>query len=263
MSEFVEKLKQQSARTDITLRPGVAFPDWSAIVSPVAGEALTAMIDAFGVEKRWRGYGGEEDGVHVALLQRYAIQGRAPTPVELTTTTGLAVDEITSIVARLAKRDMVVLDPADGSITGAYPFTERETGHRVTIGDRVLNAMCAVDALGAGAMYGIDATTRSTCLHCGTAIRIATASRGTTLADASPDEAVVLAGIAYQDNAASSLCTIIAFFCCDEHLEIWRAKNRPGAPDYRLSLDEALQVGRAIFGPFLANVGEDQIRMWG
>lgn len=263
MTKAVERLEQQVAKTDITLRPGVAFPDWSAIVSPVAGEALTAMIDAFGVEQRWRGYGGEEDGVHVALLQRYARQGRAPTSAELTTTTGLAADAIAAVLGRLAEWDMVVLDPADGSITGAYPLTERDTGHRVTIGDRVLNAMCAVDALGAGAMYGIDTAIKSACHHCGTDIRIATAGRGTTLAGTSPEEAVVLAGIAYQNNAASSLCTVIAFFCCDEHLEIWRAENRPGAPDYRLSLNEALQVGRAIFGPFLANVGEEQIRMWG
>ncbi len=263
MTEAIANLNLNETPVGIVLRPGVAFPDWSAIGSPVAGDALSGIIDAFGVESRWRGYGSDEDSVHVALLQRYARQGRAPTPAELTTSTGLAAEAITEILVRLADRDMVVLDPTDGGVTGAYPLTERDTGHRVTIGAQVLNAMCAIDALGAGAMYGVDATIKSSCLHCGGSVRIATTNRGTALSGVSPEEAVVLAGITYENSAASSLCTVIAFFCCDAHLDEWRAENRPGAPDYRLSLDEALQVGRAIFGPFLANVDEDRIQMWG
>lgn len=263
MTEPVNDRILQAATGGIVLRPGVAFPDWSVIDSPVAGDTVSAMVDAFGVETRWRGYSGNEDRVHTMLLRRYARQGRAPTPGELVADTGLAAETIKRSLASLADRDMVVLDPSDSSITGAYPLTERDTGHRVTLGDRVLNAMCAIDALGAGAMYGVDSRIHSTCRHCGAAIQITTANRGAVLADVSPPEAVVLAGIDYEGCAANSLCPVIAFFCRDEHLETWQAENRGGEQAYRLSLDEALQVGRAMFVPFLAGAADDQTLAWG
>ena len=59
-------------------------------------------------------------------------------------------------------------------IVGAYPFSNQETGHRVTLDGRVLNAMCAVDALGIGAMTGRDIAIASGCRHCRAPIRITT-----------------------------------------------------------------------------------------
>jgi hypothetical protein len=62
---------------------------------------------------------------------------------------------------------------------------------------------------------------------------------------------VVWSGQRYAgDCAASSLCTVQAFFCGDDHLEGWRASGPAGAEDgVRLNLPEALDVGRAIFAP--------------
>jgi hypothetical protein len=54
--------------------------------------------------------------------------------------------------------------------------------------------------------------------------------------------------------AADTLCTVITFFCSAAHLEAWRSANHPDAAGFRLSLDEAVQVGRAIFGPTLAGL---------
>lgn len=251
------------AEGGIVLRPGVAFPDWSAIRSTAAGDVLRAMTEAFRVETRWCGYGEDESRVHIMLLTLYARYGRAPTIGDLATSTGLAVEAVTEILARLADRDMVVLDPASGSVTGAYPLTERDTEHRVMFENRVLNAMCAIDALGAGAMYGVDSSIESSCRHCGAGISIITKDRGAALASASPPETVVLAGNTYESCAATSLCTVIAFFCCDEHLDAWRTENEPGTQAYRLTLDEALQVGRALFGPFLAKVAVGPIQLEG
>lgn len=244
----------------IALRPGVVFPDWSAIRSAAAGDVLRAITGAFGVETRWHGYGGDEGRVHVALLDLYARHGRAPTAAELAASTGITMAAVTEILTRLADRDMVVLDPAGGSVTGAYPLTERKTGHRVMLGNRMLNAMCAIDALGTGAMYGVDSRIESSCRHCGAGIGITTKDRGAVLAGASPPETVVLAGNTYESCAANSLCTVITFFCCDEHLDLWRLDNNPGTPARRLALDEALQVGRALFGPFLAGVTADSMK---
>ena len=239
-------------RLEIPLRPGVAFPDWPAITSETAAEALVAIIEAFGAETRWSGLGDGEDRVRRAILEHYGESGEAPSMAALTQSTGLARDVLGELIGKLESRDMVVLDPG-GTITGAYPFTERDTGHRVRLGGRLLNAMCAIDALGAGAMYHTDATIDSTCPACGGAIHVETRDNGAALAAFSPSTAVVWSGIQYFDGcAAESLCTVIAFFCSDEHLVTWRNARHPGGKGVRLSMDEGLQVGKAIFTPLLA-----------
>jgi mercuric reductase len=54
--------------------------------------------------------------------------------------------------------------------------------------------------------------------------------------------------------AATSLCGATAFFSSDEHLSAWRREGSPDAPGFRLSMEEALEAGRAIFGPSLAGI---------
>ena len=77
-------------------------------------------------------------------------------------------------------------------------------------------------------------------------------AQGQALERVAPAEAAAFAGIGYRGGcAATSLCTAIAFFCGDAHLAAWRSSQSVEGPAFRLSIDEALQVGRAIFGPFL------------
>ena len=66
--------------TSYAMRPGVTFPDWSVVSSPVVKEALLAMVESDHVLSRWSGYDPATDRVRVALLQLYAEHGRAPTP---------------------------------------------------------------------------------------------------------------------------------------------------------------------------------------
>ena len=245
-------LATAGTRLEISLRPGVAFPDWPAVTSETAAGALRSILEAFGAETRWSGQGDGEDRVRRAILEHYGKTGRAPSMAALTGATGMAPERLRELIGKLESRDMVVLDPG-GTITGAYPFTERDTGHRVRLSGRLLNAMCAIDALGAGAMFNTDATIDSTCPACGGAIHVETRDNGAALAAFSPSGAVVWSGIQYFDScAAESLCTVIAFFCSDEHLATWRDAKHPGGKGVRLSMDEGLQVGKAIFTPLLA-----------
>ena len=136
---------------------------------------------------------------------------------------------------------------------GAYPFSDSETGHRVDLPALSVGAMCAVDALGMGAMLDQNSVIRSSCLRCGQAIRIATRHRGRERAGISPEDAVAWSGVVESVAcAATSLCTVQAFFCSDEHLERSRAASpADNATGFRLSVDEALQFGRAVFAPML------------
>lgn len=241
-------------RAEFTVRPGVTFPNWAAISSETSREALEAILEVFGVEKCWDGYSESEDLVRRAVLEIYAEVGRAPSLAKVAERTALPIDEIRDLLASLRQRDLVVLSDSGDEITGAYPLTNADTEHLVRLGKTDIHAMCAIDALGTGAMYGKDVVIESSCRACGTPIRVTTSENGTALATVSPEQAVVWSGIRYENNrAADSLCTVLAFFCGDEHLQAWKAENHPDTRGYRLSMEEGLQTGMAIFTPMLAN----------
>jgi DNA-binding transcriptional ArsR family regulator len=236
------------------IRPSVTFPDWAAATSPQVREALLAIFGAIGAERMWRSYKSAEDEVRTTLLRLYAAQGRAPAIGELAWHVGVSESTIRSHLTSLKARDLVVLDAEGARIVGAYPWTDRATEHRVSLGKRTLNALCAIDALGAGDMYGCDVEIHSRCRACGVPITIATRDRGRAVAEVEPPTALVWSGIRRTDGcAAGTICPIIAFFCDDAHLWAWRAEHDRVTPGFRLTIDEALQAGRAIFGPSLAS----------
>ncbi|RTM14168.1 MAG: bifunctional organomercurial lyase/mercury(II) reductase MerBA [Bradyrhizobiaceae bacterium] len=236
-----------------TVRPGVTFPDWSAVTSPVVIEALLAMVGSDHVLNRWSGYDPATDRVRVAALQLYAEDGRAPHLAVLGQRAGLREMDIRPLLEELRRRDLVVLDR--GRIVGTYPFTDRDTGHQVTLDGRILNAMCAVDALGIGAMTDRDIAIASHCRHCGAPIRIATRHQGRALADLEPATAVMWQSVRYDGAcAATSLCAMTAFFCSDDHLAAWRRECSANGAGFRLSIEEGLEAGRALFGPSLSGL---------
>lgn len=233
----------------LELRPGVTFPDWSAVTSPAARDALTAILSAIDPAERWSGYGEEEDRVRQAVTEGLAKLDHGPDTAWIACRTGLEEGHVEALLESLAARDLVVRDD-NNAVVGAYPLTTRSTEHRLEVGGRVVRAMCAVDALGTGAMFGTDVVIDSRCRACGGPIEIATSDRGIALGYVEPGSTVVWSGIQYERAcAATSLCTVIAYFCSEAHLEGWRRANHPGAAGYRLTPDEAMQVGRALFAP--------------
>jgi hypothetical protein len=225
----------------------MSLPDWSEVSSGRAREALHGLMETADWSERWSGLSAAEDGVRRAVLELFGTLGRAPSLPELGAWAGLEAAEVTAQLEQLAGRDMVVLDGAGGALVGAYPLSDRDTGHRVQVAGRALNAMCAVDALGIGAMYGHAARVESSCRDCGAPIRVELGAGGATLDAATPADPVVWFGLHYDGGcAATSLCTLIAFFCGDDHLGRWREQN-PASAGYRLSLAEAFEIGKALF----------------
>jgi hypothetical protein len=86
---------------------------------------------------------------------------------------------------------LLALRPDGQTLRYVYPFSVGTTGHRVTLGRHTLNSMCAIDALGTGAMYGRDIAIDSQCGFCSEAIRVTTADKGNGLDTVSPAGAVV------------------------------------------------------------------------
>jgi alkylmercury lyase len=234
----------------VMLRSGVVLPDWTVVGSPAARAALDAAFDAFDMNRKLSGFGASEECVWRTVLRLYAHGGKAPTTDQIEDASSMAPDRIADLLRRLAARDLIVLNLA-GQVVGAYPFTDRETEHRLHTAHTVVGAMCAIDALGIGAMLGVDTAIHSSCRYCRQGIEIATSDGGTTLAEFSPEHVVVWSGSYCDGCAADSLCTVQAFFCSERHLQTWRSAAKYGADGVLLTLDEALQVGRAIFEPIL------------
>lgn len=236
----------------VEIRPGVRRPDWSVLASPQSRQALAGRLAArSGLLERWAiRLETDADLVWRTVLRFYADIGDAPTRADVVAESRVAVGDIANLLDSLRSHDLIDLD-STGEIKLAYPFTQTPTGHRVHVGGHTLNALCAIDALGAAAMCRRDIEISSSCHHCGLAVQVATAAKGQALKSLMPAGAVVWYDFAYDSSAATSCCPAITFFCSDEHRRLWLRSQRPRRKGIDLRMDEALQVGRAIFGPVL------------
>jgi Arc/MetJ family transcription regulator len=235
------------------LRPGVLMPDWSLVTEATAREALAASMIAAQRAERWSGLDAVEDLIWRTILQAFARSGAAPDVAWLAARTDLDEAVVAEILRALRRRDLVVLDGHGTAVHAAYPFSARETGHRVHLDGRgAVHALCAIDALGMGAMLACNTAIESSCPECGAPIRIATCDDGHALASVTPGTAVVWAGIRYADGCgATSGCTVKLFSCSDEHLTAWHQRVDPHGAGFRLPVEAALQVGKGLFVPML------------
>jgi alkylmercury lyase len=240
------------ARLSAELRAGVHRPDWSKITLPKAREVLQRRLAAHpsGVSS-WAGLDEAEDKALTAVLRYFANHGRGPSIEDVAGTSGQPFDTVRRELESLRVRDLVVLDESGASILAAYPFAAYPTGLRVTVGSQTVDSLCAIDALGTGAMCETETTIGSACAHCGKRIHIATSSSGMALAAAEPPTAVVWYTLTFAGCAAQSRCPSTVFFCHDDHLTAWRASQGAQIAGDRLTVEEALEIGIALFGPLL------------
>ena len=98
-------------------------------------------------------------------------------------------------------------------------------------------------------MFGTDVVIESSCRVCGGGIEIGTAQGGKSLSYARPVDAAVWYDLAYSGCAAVFCCRSTAFFCSAAELQQWVSAQNPQPTGYRLTLYEALEVGRALFEP--------------
>lgn len=148
------------------IRPGVFRPDWTAVGKPVARQALAGRIAArAGLLDRWSGkLDSDQDLTWRATLRLYADFGHAPQIADIVARTGFPAHKVQALLSELEARDLIGLDREAGKVRLAYPFTQTKTENQVELNGRTLNALCAIDALGVGAMYGAVTAIRSQCV---------------------------------------------------------------------------------------------------
>jgi hypothetical protein len=241
----------------VVLRPGVGWPMWCCMTDPTARRALEASLAQSRWLAKWAGLNAREDRLWREILRGFALTGEAQDARSLAAATGLEPRAVAAHLGDLQRRDMLVLEACSGSVRAAYPFCAWETEHRVAIaGGSTVPSLCAIDALGAGAMLGRDSIVESRCRFCGAPVRIETRERGRALASVGPATATVWAGQRYAGNcSATSGCTLKAFFCKAEHLAAWREGEDPQGLGFALTPAAALQIGLALFLPLLRPEG--------
>lgn len=192
--------------------------------------------------------GPAETAVHQAILRTFAEDGASPTVEDLEPVAQQFDSSATAILQRLHDAD-VIRTNTSGQVQSAYPFSASPTAHRVHLPSGIeVYAMCAIDALGISSMLGVDTTVTTS--DAGDQTLIAVTVRGIH-SHAQPTTTVVYVGAeAAQGPSADICCSHLNFFNDRDAAEAW-AEAHPNVSGIVLGLDEATELGAAIFGPLL------------
>ena len=220
------------------------------VVSTDVTPQVAAALDAAAIPqsrvgpRRHARLTGSERKLYFWILSRFAENGR-PSGAESRAAAerfGLDAD---SALATLAREDLVHTNE-DGEIAVAYPFSGRTTEHVVLFkGGHEVHAMCAIDALGIAPMFdqSIDIVSRDPLSR--DRIGVALGADGT--ASWRPEESVVVCGASGDGESCCSCCPVLNFFASSENGERW-LEARPDVRGYVMTMREAIDAGRAMFG---------------
>jgi hypothetical protein len=109
--------------------------------------------------------------VRNSTYRRFVELGRAPTAIEVATTTERSEADVRDAWRRLHDAHALVLDAA-GEIRMANPFSAVPTPFAVEAGGRTWYANCGWDAFGIGAALHVDSTIDTECADCHEPIRV-------------------------------------------------------------------------------------------
>lgn len=210
-------------------------------------EAATIPRSRCGPERTARLNGGER-ALYRWIIERFAL-ATPPTAAQIAEQAKTHALDTKTALAVLAREDLVHTDD-DGAVTVAYPFSAQARGHEVTVEGRVVQAMCAIDALGIAAMLDRPIEVRSHDPLSGSEIRVHANPDGVTTWQ--PEAAVVLAGSSSCDGPSyRGCCDVLNFFESTENAQRYLRENTEvaGMP---IPISEAAAAGRAVFGQILA-----------
>jgi hypothetical protein len=227
------------------VRDALAHAADRGAVEPVL-EAAAIPRSRCGTERTAR-LSAEERALYRWVIERFAL-ATPPTAAQLAEQAQALALDIDEAVAALARDDLVHLDET-GTVTVAYPFSARPRGHEVAVEGRVVQAMCAIDALGIAPMLDQPIEVHSHDPISGSEIRVNADPDGATVWQ--PETAVVLAGSsACEGPSYRGCCDVLNFFESTENAQQYVRENT-GVEGMPISIGEAAAAGRAIFGALL------------
>ena len=197
---------------------------------------------------RVRRLSAEQRQLYLWILREFAAATPPTSEATRTAADSLGLNA-TDALPVLAREDLVHAD-ATGRPVVAYPFSAKPRGHRVLIdGGRWVEAMCAIDALGIAPMLGlpIEIYSRDPLSDGEILVRL-DPSEGAWW---EPKQAVVLTGSACCEGPSfRGCCDVLNFFERRENSERYLAES-PSVSGHPISLPEAIEAGRIVFGDLL------------
>ncbi len=191
-----------------------------------------------------------EEAVRQFILKKFAQNGKAPSLAEIKAELGLSsTDTCERSIEKLTKNDILAVK--DGRIVSTYPFSAKETRHRVIFGDgHEVYALCSTDALGIHFMMGENITVLSKCPETEEEIKIVL--EGGRIVSCNPQGVVeFISSGGGGCCTCETFCPYMNFFSSEKHLEKWRMKNPAYGNGETYSPHETLRHGEKIFGDFL------------
>jgi len=214
--------------------------DMTVVRDKAVADALPHLLTEWRMKKRWATIDKQTLSLHRAILNAYLETGTPPD------TEGLRIEQLDD----LCDRDLVVME--GNAISAAYPFSTASTLHNVEIDNISIANVCAIDALGSGAMAHKAACVTSQCATCKNDIVIKLSDDGLTVENTSPSAPRVWAGIVPNSGcAANTQCQSMLMFCNQLHLDDWICTKKQKPDGFDFSIEQAVQLGAAIFRPFL------------
>ncbi len=236
-----------------TLRKAMKDPDWG---TSSCGSSVDAgsLMDRIGATVRGRlaeaHLTQSENEIRKYILKEFARTGKAPVDRAIAAAMKLpSVEPVRRCIERLHKADILTME--GGEIISAYPFSAKQTRHKVVFPDgHEIYALCATDALGIHFMLGESIVVRSRCPECEGEMEIQVQENRIT---SCVPEGVVefVSGGDHCGCTAKTFCPFMNFFCSREHVEKWREKNPAASEGEMYQLSQVLEHGKHIFGDFL------------
>ncbi len=214
--------------------------------APVVEALETAGIPAARVGKiRSEHLTAGEREFYFWILRGFASEGPPSAQAISTTAMDLGLD-LAQAREKLAAEDLVHFD-AEGEVRVAYPFSGRPRGHRVLIdGERWVEAMCAIDALGIAPMLGLPVEISSRDPLSGAEVWVRLDPGDGIWWE--PKQAVVLAGSACCEGPSfGGCCDVLNFFESKQNAEQYLRDNHE-VSGFPISIPAASELGRAVFG---------------
>ena len=216
-------------------------------MAPKLEKALNRLQSILPLKERQDDCSPQVKELHRQVLRSFVDKGRILTREEMEH----YVSDLEDAVNALKERDMVVFT-GEGEPLGAYPFTMEAREHSVQVNGHRVYAMCALDALAVGPMFGTETQIDSRCRVTGDPVSIRMA--GNTILN--PDETGdihfgISWGAANADSCcADSLCMEMMFLRDGETARRWLADD----PETRevFTLQEAVEFGGRFFSPLVS-----------
>ncbi len=163
------------------------------------------------------------------------IDQRSVDPSAIGRLVGLTGSAIAPLLDELNAAGWMDRDPA-GRVTGSGGLSLTDGPHRLTIDGSTFHNWCAYDSLGIAAALEADATIRTACPICGTAIDVGTVA-GRALAGRPERLWLAEGGI----DLRNDFCTPTVLLCSAAHADAWSVQQ--GGRGRTVDLTEAAELG--------------------